>query len=154
MQWSLGSLGQVGYAGVSGLLPLTAVCCAGVLFQRRALEALVSGEERAFSQGVDVARVRSFVLILGSLGVAACVAWCGPIAFVGLVVPHIVRLSLGSVRRILLPMSGVAGAAFLVTCDAVARVIVPGVELPVGVVTAAIGAPLLIFLVLTRNRPR
>ena len=83
---------------------------------------------------------------------SACVAWCGPIAFVGLIVPHIVRMSVGVPRRVLLPMSMILGAAFLVLCDTGSRVILPGRELPVGVLTAAIGAPTLIWLVVRRGR--
>ena len=120
---------------------LAVISVIGLLLQTRALESLVAGEEQAFSQGVDVAKVRMRVLLFGALGVAACVAWCGPIAFVGLVVPHLVRLGLGSVRRVLIPMSGVVGAAFLVLCDSVARVLLSGQELPVGVLTAAVVLP-------------
>ncbi len=85
-------------------------------------------------------------------GVASCVAWCGPIAFVGLVVPHLVRRLLGASYRVLLPMSLCVGAALLVTCDTFARLIVPGRELPVGIVTAALGAPTLVFLVARGRR--
>ena len=151
VRWSLGSLSQVGYAGVTLLAPLCALACAGVLVHTRALESLIAGEALAFSQGVDVARVRTRVLIAGSLGVAAGVAWCGPIAFVGLVVPHLVRLGVGTQRRTVLWLSGVCGAAFLVACDTVARTAWPSTELPVGVLTAAIGAPLLVTLVLRRR---
>lgn len=151
--WSLGSLTQVGYGGLMGLAPLCILCCIGVLTQTRALETLVSGEERAHSQGVAVIRTRTTVLGFGAIGIAACVAWCGPIAFVGLIVPHIVRRILGSTRTVLLPFSGLVGAAFLVGCDALSKFVVGGRELPVGVMTAAIGAPLLIGLVL-RQRHR
>jgi iron complex transport system permease protein len=151
VRWSLGSLAQVGYSGVAVLLPLATVSVAVVLLQTRALAALVGGEARAHSQGVDVVRVRTSVLVAGSLGVGACVAWCGPIAFVGLVVPHLVRLSIGPVRRVLLPMSAVVGAAFVVGADALGRVALPGREVPVGVLTAAVGAPLLVALVLRRR---
>jgi iron complex transport system permease protein len=149
--WSLGSLSQVGYGSLPWLLPACVVAVVGSLSQVRALDALVAGEERAHSQGVDVRRVRVWLLAVGALGVAATVAACGPIAFVGLVVPHLVRLSIGAPRRLLLPVSGVAGAGFLVGCDTLARLVLPGRELPVGVLTAALGAPLLVVLVL---RPR
>lgn len=152
VRWSLGSLAQVGYGGAGILLPIVALSLFATLGRTRALQAMVGGEARAFSQGVDVRRVRTEVLFAGALGVAASVAWCGPIAFVGLVVPHLVRLSLGPTRRVLLPMSGLVGAAFLVLCDTVARAAIPGRELPVGVLTAAVGAPLLVFLVLRRAR--
>ena len=113
---------------------------------------MISGEEQAFTQGVAIERVRSAVLFFGGLGVAVTVAWCGPIGFIGLVVPHIVRLTFNNTRRILLPISGVVGASFLVTCDAISRVIFSDQEIPVGVITSLIGAPLLIFLVVNRRR--
>jgi ABC-type Fe3+-siderophore transport system permease subunit len=151
VRWSLGNLAQIGYGGVLVLLPFVVVTTVFLLTQTKALEAMVGGEDRAHSQGVDIVRVRAMTLGVGALGVGACVAWCGPIAFVGLIVPHIVRLSLSASRRILLPMSALFGAAFLSLCDAIARVILPGRDLPVGVVTAALGAPLIVWLV-TRGR--
>ncbi len=151
-QWALGQLPQVGYRGVLLLLPVCAFSCVGLLTLTRNLQAFALGEELAHSQGVNVPRLRFVALALGSLGVAACVAWCGPIAFVGLIVPHLVRALLGSSYRVLLPMSLVLGAALLVTCDAFARLIVPGRELPVGIVTAALGAPALVALVARTKR--
>lgn len=152
VHWSLGNLSQVGYGGVAMIAPFVAASLIVLLSQTRALQALSAGEERAHSQGVNVPFVRSLVLGVGALGVAACVAWCGPIAFVGLIVPHIVRISLGSNRRVLLPMSAIVGAAFLVACDTLARTVLPGRELPVGVLTAGIGAPVLIWLVARRRQ--
>jgi ABC-type Fe3+-siderophore transport system permease subunit len=152
VQWSLGHLPQVGYRGVLLLAPFAIAAILALLFQTRALEALLGGEERAHSQGVDVPRLRALALGAGALGVSACVAWCGPIAFVGLIVPHIVRLSVGVSRRVLLPMSIVVGAAFLTLCDTGSRLLLPGRELPVGVLTAAIGAPTLVWLVARRRR--
>ena len=147
VQWSLGNLAEVGYSGVLLLTPFVLLSCAVLLSQTRAMEALVAGETRAHSQGVSVTRVRTLGLGAGALGVGACVAWCGPIAFVGLIVPHLVRLTLGASRRVLLPMSAILGASFLTLCDAIGRVALPGQELPAGVVTAALGAPLLVWLV-------
>jgi ABC-type Fe3+-siderophore transport system permease subunit len=151
-QWSLGQLPQVGYRGVWLLAPFTSITLIGLLALGRPLQNLALGEDLANTQGVDVARLRFWVLLISSLGVAACVAWCGPIAFVGLIVPHVVRLLVGPTLRSLLPLSFVGGAAFLVTCDAVARVVLPGRELPVGVITAALGAPALVFLVSRARR--
>ena len=151
VQWSLGSLAQVGFDAALILLPLCIISCSGILTQTRALETLVSGEEQAYTQGVNIQRVRSLVLLFGGLGVAATVAWCGPIAFIGLVVPHIVRMTFGNTRRILFPISAVVGAAFLVLCDALARIVLDGREIPVGVLTALFGAPMLIFLVVQRR---
>ncbi|MBE7491353.1 MAG: iron ABC transporter permease [Planctomycetes bacterium] len=150
--WSLGHLPQVGYRDLLMLLPFAVPVCAFLLLQTRALNALLGGEQRAFSQGVDVPRVRALTLGMGALGVAACVAVCGPIAFVGLVVPHIVRLALGPNRRVMLPMSLVTGAGFLAACDLGGRLILPGRELPVGVITAALGAPTLVWLIVRGSR--
>ena len=147
VQWSLGHLPQVGYQGIWLLTPFALITAITLLLQTRALDALLGGDERAHGQGVDVPRLRAIVLGTGALGVSACVAWCGPIAFVGLVVPHLVRLLVGSSRRRLLPLSLLGGAGFLVTCDTAARTLLAGRELPVGVITAAIGAPALVWLV-------
>jgi len=151
-QWALGQLPQLGFDGVLLLAPFVAVSSALVLTQTRPLQVLALGEELAHAQGVAVTRVRVLVLVGGSLGVAACVAWCGPIAFVGLIVPHLVRRTTGPALRTLLPMSMLAGAGFLVLCDTLARVAWAERELPVGVITASLGAPALFLLVL-RRRP-
>lgn len=151
-QWSLGQLPQVGYRGVWLIAPFAGITLVGLLALTRPLQSLALGEDLAQTQGVHVARLRFQVLLLASLGVAACVAWCGPIAFVGLIVPHLVRLLVGPQLRSLLPLSFVGGAAFLVLCDVVARIAWPGRELPVGVITAALGAPTLVFLVSRARR--
>jgi iron complex transport system permease protein len=152
IRWTLGHLPQVGYQGVAMIAPFIALTWVLLLSQTRGLQALLGGEERAHSQGVNVPWLRSMVLGVGALGVGACVAWCGPIAFIGLIVPHIVRLMLGSSRRVMLPMSIVVGAGFLAACDTVARLAWHGRELPVGVVTSAIGAPLVVWLVARQRR--
>jgi iron complex transport system permease protein len=151
-QWSLGQLPQVRYDGALFLAPFWLVSSVSLLLLRRGLQAIAIGEDVAASQGVDVRQLRLIALVAGSLGVAAAVAWCGPIAFVGLIVPNILRLVLGPSLRTLLPMSLLGGAAFLVGCDALARIVFPGRELPVGVVTASLGAPVLIALIARRRR--
>lgn len=150
-RWSLGQLPQVGYRGVWLLTPFVLVSTVALLSQGRALASFALGEQVAHAQGVNVRRLRLIVLISASVSVAAIVAWCGPIAFVGLIVPHFVRLALGPKIRALLPLSALAGAAFLTLCDALSRSLLPGRELPVGVLTAALGAPALIALI-TRSR--
>lgn len=152
VQWTLGHLPQVGYRGVVMILPFVLATWALLLMQSRGLQTLLGGEQRAHSQGVNVPWLRSMVLGVGALGVGACVAWCGPIAFIGLIVPHIVRMGVGASRRVMLPMSIVIGAGFLTVCDTVARLAIPGRELPVGVVTSAIGAPLLVWLVIHQRK--
>jgi iron complex transport system permease protein len=151
VQWSLGQLPQLGFDGVELLTPFCVVSAVVVLSQTRSLQSLALGDEVAHSQGVAVSRVRALVLAGGSLSVAACVAWCGPIAFVGLIVPHLVRRTFGAALRIVLPLSMVLGGGFLVVCDLVGRVVWPGNELPVGVLTASLGAPAL-FVLITKGR--
>jgi len=152
-QWSLGQLPQVGYDRVVLLVVPALVCAALIFSQGRALEALSLGEDWAKSVGVETKRVRRVVLVGGCLGVGASVALCGPIAFVGLLVPHLVRRILGANMIFLLPLSWVSGGAFLILCDALAKNILPQGELPVGVLTASLGAPAL-FLLIIKRTPR
>ena len=151
VRWALGSLATVGHGKALRLLPLLLLGGVGVLSQLRGLQAMTAGAERAASQGVDVVRTRTLVLGAGSLMVAGSVASVGPIAFVGLVVPHLVRLAVGGGPRWNLPLSAVAGAGFLPLADGLARVLVPGRDLPVGVLTAMLGAPALLVLLLRRR---
>ncbi|HET9960284.1 MAG TPA: iron ABC transporter permease [Polyangiaceae bacterium] len=151
-RWSLGQLPQVGYRGVWLLLPIVVLTTAVTLSQTRALSSFMLGEEMARAQGVHIGRLRSIVLVNASLAVAAVVAWCGPIAFVGLIVPHLVRLSVGASLRLVLPLSVVVGAGFLAFADGLSRALLPGRELPVGVLTAALGAPALIWLLARQRR--
>jgi len=151
VRWALGTVATVGYGKVLRLLPLVGVGVVAMLTQLGALQAMVAGSDRAASQGVPIARTRTAVLGAGSLTVAGAVATTGPIAFVGLVVPHIVRRVTGGGPRAILPLSAIAGAGFLPLADGLARVIIPGQELPVGVLTAALGAPTLLALLLRRT---
>lgn len=152
VQWSLGSLSTVGYRNTTGLLVPTVLSMLGLYSQRRSLLLLMSGEEMAWNQGVDISNVRAKTIVYAALGVGASVAWCGPIAFVGLLVPHMVKLFLGQSGRLVFRYSPIAGGAFLVCCDSIGRIVLSGVELPVGVITAGMGAPLLIALVLSNRR--
>jgi iron complex transport system permease protein len=127
-------------------VPLVALGSAGILLRARALNGLLLGEEAAAHLGVDVARERIVLLALGSLVTAAAVAVSGLIGFVGLVVPHVVRLTMGPNARVVVPVSAVVGAALLVAADLLARLLG---DVPVGVVTAIMGAPF--FLLLLRR---
>ena len=152
VQWSLGSLSQVGYGTSFWLVPLCTVSILGLLTLQRGLDALISGEEHASSQGVPVVKIRSLTLLFGALGVGVSVAFCGPIAFVGLLVPHVLRLFIGLQRRWIMKLSPLFGGAFLVTCDTIARSMFSTGEIPVGVITAALGAPMLIGLIVLRRQ--
>jgi len=152
LRWSLGSLTVVGFDRIGMLLPFVVITLLGMIWLIRPLEVLISGTERARTRGVEVPRVRTLGLGLASLGVAACVATCGPIAFVGLICPHIVRRLAGAAPRILVPGSILLGAAFLPLCDSIGRILMDQREIPVGVITAALGAPVLFLLVTRRSR--
>jgi iron complex transport system permease protein len=139
--WILGQLETSGWQDVLAILPYVGVSWAVLLLHRRLLDVLTVGDEEASSLGVNVARVRLIVLGVATLGTAAAVALSGLIAFVGIIVPHAVRLVAGTSYRIVLPLSLAFGAAFLVLADLLARTIVAPAELPIGVVTAFFGAP-------------
>jgi iron complex transport system permease protein len=121
-----------------------------MMSQTRALNLMMIGERDAFDFGVEVGRVRLLVFGAASLVVGAAVAASGSVGYVGLIVPHLVRLSVGSDNRLVVPFSAIAGATFVVFADTIARTAIAPRELPVGAVTALIGAPMFIYL-LRRN---
>ena len=139
--WILGQLETSGWREVALALPYMAVSWGVLLIHRRLLDVLAVGDEEASSVGVNVARVRLIVLGAATLGTAAAVAFSGLIAFVGIIVPHAIRLVAGTSYRVVLPLSLCFGAAFLVLADVLARILVAPAELPIGVVTAFFGAP-------------
>jgi iron complex transport system permease protein len=139
--WILGQLETSGWTDVLILLPYVVVSSVVLLWHRRLLDVLAVGDEEAASLGVPVARVRLLVVAAATLGTAAAVAFSGLIAFVGIIVPHAVRLMAGTSYRAVLPLSLAFGAGFLVLMDLVARTAVAPGQLPIGVVTAFLGAP-------------
>jgi len=152
LHWLMGSLGALGYRPVA-VMALGCLIGGGLLYsQARALNLLALGEESALQLGVEAERVKRVSFIAASLLTGVVVAHTGPIGFVGLIVPHAVRLVLGSDNRALIPAAGGAGAAFLVLADTLARVVLRPAELPVGVITAFCGAPFFIYLLRTRFR--
>jgi iron complex transport system permease protein len=144
--WLLGDLSGTssGLLGVAGVAALVGV--AVLTFNARSLNLLMLGERDAFDLGVEVARVRMMVFLAASLLVGASVASSGSVGYVGLVVPHLVRLSTGSDNRTAIPVSALSGALFVIVADTVARTVIAPRELPVGAITALIGAPLFIYL--------
>ncbi|WP_432478856.1 FecCD family ABC transporter permease [Nocardioides sp. GXQ0305] len=147
--WMLGRLSTDGWSDVVVALPYVVVSCAVVLGHRRLLDVMAVGDVEAASLGVDPARVRLLLVVTATLGTAAVVSVSGLIGFVGIVVPHAVRLLFGAGHRTLLPLALLLGAAFLVLCDVVARTALAPAEVPIGVVTALVGAPF--FLVVLRR---
>jgi iron complex transport system permease protein len=149
--WLLGRLETAGWGDVLLVAPYVALSAAVILLHRRVLDVLRVGDEEASTLGVHVGRVRLWLVVAATLGTAAAVAASGLIGFVGIVVPHAVRLALGTSYRVVLPLSFLLGAAFLVLADVVARVALAPSELPIGVVTAAVGAPFFAFLLRRRR---
>jgi iron complex transport system permease protein len=144
--WLMGGFSGVVWKDVLAILPLIFIGTVIIYFFARDLNILSLGEETAQNLGVDVEKVKKVLLIFGSLVTAVAVSISGLIGFIGLMIPHITRIMIGPDHRVLLPTSIIVGASFLVVCDAVARVIVSPVELPVGVITALSGGPFFIYL--------
>jgi len=149
--WMLGRLSTDGWSDVLVVLPYVVVSVAIIALHRRTLDVMAVGDVEAASLGIDPARVRLVLVCVATLGTAAVVSAAGLIGFVGIVVPHAVRLLVGPGHRLLLPLSLIMGAAFLVFADVLARTAMSPAELPIGVVTAAVGAPFFLF-VLRRSR--
>lgn len=153
LYWLAGSLGYESPRTLAGAAALQAVCLSVLWRQSGRLNLLSLGDEEAASLGVAVERTRLVLLLATSLSVAGAVALSGLVGFVGLIVPHLLRLVLGPDQRLLLPASALAGAAFLVLSDLLTRLLFPlfHAELPVGVVTAVLGGPLFLFLLQKRE---
>jgi iron complex transport system permease protein len=149
--WQLGSLNGTRWVYVLVAAPIMAVAVAGALFLSRQLDLLSLGERPARHLGVNVERLRIAAMVLVALMTAAAVAFCGIIAFVGLVVPHLIRMALGPGHRILLPASALGGAALLTAADLVARTAVDYADLPIGLLTSLVGGPFFFYL-LRRTR--
>ena len=144
--WILGGLSLATWSDVTLILPYVIVAAGILLAHRRLLDVLRIGETEAGSLGVDVARLRLTVVMAATLGTAAAVSVSGLIGFVGIIVPHTVRLTAGASYRIVLPVSMIGGAAFLVLADVLARTVQSPDEVPIGVITALAGAPFFLFI--------
>lgn len=146
--WNLGSLNGASYARLWPLLLITVAVALWLPRRAKALNALLLGESEARHLGFDVERVKRELVICTALGVGAAVAAAGLIGFVGLVVPHLMRLLVGPDHRLLLPASALAGASLLLLADVAARLVIAPAELPIGIVTALLGAPFFLYLLL------
>ncbi len=149
--WILGGLSAANWSDVWLILPYVAVSAIALLAHRRLLDVLRVGEDEAATLGVNVARLRLAVVVAATLGVSAAVAVSGLIGFVGIIVPHTVRLTAGPSYRVLLPVSMIGGAAFVVLADIVARTAQAPAEVPIGVITALIGGPFFLFVLRSRR---
>jgi iron complex transport system permease protein len=151
--WISGRVSTATWSDVRLVLPYVVVSAAVLLVHRRHLDVLRVGDEEAATLGSEVRRIRLVVVIAATLGTAAVVSVSGLIGFVGIMVPHLVRIVAGSSYRRVLPLSILVGAAFLILADIPGRMIEHGGETPIGVVTALVGAPMFIFVLRSRRVP-
>ncbi len=151
--WILGRLTTVGWVEVRGLLPYAFIASTVMIATRRLLDVLSIGDDEATALGVNVNRVRGVVVLAATLATAAAVSVSGLIGFVGIIVPHTIRLLFGWSYRAIVPLSVLFGAAFLMLADIAARTVVAPAELPIGVVTAFLGAPFFLLVLRTMRGP-
>jgi iron complex transport system permease protein len=147
-RWLMGTLDVGGYTPLAAAAPLLIVAFAMFATLPRPLDLLSLGADAASARGVDVVAAERAALVSASLATGAAVSISGPIGFVGIIVPHLVRLLVGSDHRLVLPASILFGASFVIVCDLVARTLFSPLEVPVGVVTALVGGPFFLWLLL------
>ena len=152
--WQMGSLDDIDWTKLAVGAAVVIVCVIVLCLMHRKLDALTLGERSAYYLGLNVVSVRRWLIILSALLTSVTVAFAGTIGFVGLVVPHVVRLLTGPAHRGLLPLSALTGALLLVVADTIARSVAPPAEVPIGLLTSALGAPFFLFLVLRSREGR
>ena len=150
--WILGRLSTAGWSDVRTVIPYVLVSAVVLVSLRRVLDVLALGDDEATALGIPVVRVRLAIVAAATLGTAAVVAVSGLIGFVGIIVPHVLRLLFGSSYRVLIPLTFFLGGAFVVVADLAARTISQPSELPIGIVTAFLGAPFFAMILRTKTR--
>lgn len=150
--WMMGGLGQATWEQVGVSIVPVIIGSTVIMVLARDLNAMMVGEEQAGNLGINVNQIRLVLLIAASLVTAIAVSVSGVIGFVGLIIPHVVRILVGPDHRILLPASAVSGALFLIWTDTLARTIIAPAELPVGIITSLLGAPFFIYLLMSRKK--
>ena len=150
--WILGRLATAGWSDVLMVTPYVIICSVVLVKYRRVLDVFAVGDEEAQSLGLNVGKARATIIGAASLGTAAVVSVTGLIGFVGIIVPHTVRLVVGNSYRVVLPLSIVFGGVFLVFADLIARTALSPEEIPIGVITALIGAPFFLYLLASRKQ--
>jgi len=150
--WTMGSVSAVTYNQIFTLIPFIFIGTAIILLFSRDLNIMLTGDDTAKSLGVEVENVKKVILAVSSIIVAACVSISGVIGFVGLIVPHAVRMVFGPDHRVLLPFSLIIGAVFMIICDTASRTVAGSAEIPVGAVTALFGSPYFIYLLIKSKK--
>ena len=151
VRWLMGDLDVGSFGPILASLPLVLVAFGMFAVLPRSLNLLSVGSDIAATRGVDVGRTQRLAFFSASLATSAAVSLAGPIGFIGIIVPHLVRLMVGVDHRLVLPASMLFGAAFLIGCDLVARTVLAPVEVPVGIVTALVGGPFFLWLLVRRS---
>jgi iron complex transport system permease protein len=151
MRWMMGSLDVAAYEPIAAALIPMSLAWIGFATLPRVLDLVSLGTESAAARGVDIHRTERVALVSASLSTGAAVSLGGPVAFLGIIVPHLVRLMVGADHRLVLPAAGLFGAAFLIACDLIARTAFQPLEMPVGIVTAIIGGPVFLWLLFRRS---
>jgi len=151
VQWTMGSLDITEYGPILRIAPVVLICLFVLFTMGGQYNQLCLGDEIARSRGVQVERVKNLSFLVTSILVGASVSVAGPIVFVGLIIPHTLRLLIGSDYRILLPATALGGGGFLVLCDTIARLAISPAEIPVGVITAMLGGPFFLFILLRKT---
>ena len=152
VRWLMGGLDITDYQTVWSICPFEIIGIAGLIYVSRDMNLISAGVQSAMSRGVDVVRTQKIGFILASLITGTVVAISGPIGFVGLIVPHMVRLIVGPDLRLLIPCSMFFGASFLILCDTVGRTLIAPAEIPVGVITAMLGGPFFVWLLKRQHK--
>ncbi|MFH1759769.1 MAG: iron ABC transporter permease [bacterium] len=152
--WLLGGFSGADWSGVFALLPYVIIGSIIAYYFSKELNALLLGEELAKTLGVDIEKVRIILLCVASFMTAAAVSVSGLIGFIGLMVPHFVRLLVGPHYRLLVPISALVGMLLMVIADTIARSIIPPIEIPVGIIMALFGAPFFLYVLRSRRRSR
>jgi iron complex transport system permease protein len=150
LRWLMGDLDVSSYEPLLAAIPAVVIAFAVFAWLARPLNLLTLGPDSAESRGLDVTRAQRTAFLSASLATGAAVSIGGPIGFVGIIIPHLVRLLVGPDHRLVLPAAALFGAAFLVACDVVARTILAPVEIPVGIITALIGGPFFLWLLIRK----
>jgi iron complex transport system permease protein len=151
VRWLMGDLDVSSYGPMLAALPLLTAAFVAFAWLMRSLNLLAMGSEAAMTRGVDVHAAQRLAFFAASIATGAAVSLGGPIGFIGIIVPHLVRLVVGADHRLVLPASAGIGAAFLVACDVVARTVMAPLELPVGIITAVIGGPFFLWLLVRQS---
>lgn len=149
--WMMGSLAGASWRNIKLPLVLVIISLIYLFFQFRILNTMLLGEENGITLGIDIAKYRKIYMVICSLVTGVLVAICGTIGFVGLIIPHIVRMAVGSDHKKLLPISALIGAIFLVWTDVCSRSIINNVEIPIGILTSMLGAPCLMWLMIKKS---